>query len=552
MDGGRDAASPSCGRRKGSATCGRWRSTTDREPAVLVRAGELKDGEREITLKEYVWSPDGKALLFQVAGDLYHYRLADRALRRLTTPVDQERRPALLARLLHRRVRARRRPLDRRRRQRQGATADPRRRRGQDPQRQARLVVLGGDLVAALDRVLVVARQQEASPTCASKRKASPPIRCCATRRSTPPSSSSPIRRPGDRNPTVRVGVLDLATGATTWMKTGLEDGEDYVARVRFTPSGDRLGGHPAGARAGPGRPPALRSRDRRVQDDAHRAPRHLGRRRRRLRAALRRSRAVGLRSRRLVAALSVRRRRQARRARFTRRRRGGQARPRGRVDRRRSSSPAFAPQGSAPRIDSSTASDSTAASRDPRARGEAARHERRQGRRAKPCDRRRQHGGGGAPGASVDRHSSALDSPPRATLYRAGAEQAASRFRSSPPPPTTATALPQLGVPHHPRTRRRRRCPARMLKPPGFDPRRRYPVVMFHYGGPASQVVEDGSPERPARDLWHARQAQRGLRRDHRRQPSVGVLRQEGQPTGCTGASASSSSKRSSRWSTG
>ena len=33
----------------------------------------------------------------------------------------------------------------------------------------------------------------------------------------------------------------------------------------------------------------------------------------------------------------------------------------------------------------------------------------------------------------------------------------------------------------------------------------------MFHYGGPESQVVEDGSPERPARELWHAREAQRG-----------------------------------------
>jgi dipeptidyl-peptidase-4 len=49
------------------------------------------------------------------------------------------------------------------------------------------------------------------------------------------------------------------------------------------------------------------------------------------------------------------------------------------------------------------------------------------------------------------------------------------------------------------------------MLKPPGFDPRRRYPALMFHYGGPESQVVEDGSLERPARELWHAREAQRG-----------------------------------------
>jgi dipeptidyl-peptidase-4 len=54
-------------------------------------------------------------------------------------------------------------------------------------------------------------------------------------------------------------------------------------------------------------------------------------------------------------------------------------------------------------------------------------------------------------------------------------------------------------------------RLPARMMKPPGFDPSRRYPVLMFHYGGPASQMVEDASAERPVRQLWHARQAQRG-----------------------------------------
>jgi dipeptidyl-peptidase-4 len=52
---------------------------------------------------------------------------------------------------------------------------------------------------------------------------------------------------------------------------------------------------------------------------------------------------------------------------------------------------------------------------------------------------------------------------------------------------------------------------PASILKPPGFDPGRRYPVLMFHYGGPESQVVEDSSPERPVFHLWHARQAQRG-----------------------------------------
>ena len=33
----------------------------------------------------------------------------------------------------------------------------------------------------------------------------------------------------------------------------------------------------------------------------------------------------------------------------------------------------------------------------------------------------------------------------------------------------------------------------------------------MYHYGGPASQVVLDNTARRPTRDLWHLRQAQRG-----------------------------------------
>jgi dipeptidyl-peptidase-4 len=52
-------------------------------------------------------------------------------------------------------------------------------------------------------------------------------------------------------------------------------------------------------------------------------------------------------------------------------------------------------------------------------------------------------------------------------------------------------------------------RLPARLLKPEGFDPSRRYPVIVYHYGGPGSQVVVNAwNP----RGLWQKRMAQRGF----------------------------------------
>ncbi|HEX2224492.1 MAG TPA: DPP IV N-terminal domain-containing protein, partial [Thermoanaerobaculia bacterium] len=43
--------------------------------------------------------------------------------------------------------------------------------------------------------------------------------------------------RPGEANPIVRVGVLDLGSGKTTWMQTGEED--SYLARVAWSPAGE-------------------------------------------------------------------------------------------------------------------------------------------------------------------------------------------------------------------------------------------------------------------------------------------------------------------------
>lgn len=53
-------------------------------------------------------------------------------------------------------------------------------------------------------------------------------------------------------------------------------------------------------------------------------------------------------------------------------------------------------------------------------------------------------------------------------------------------------------------------RLPAQILKPPGFDPAKRYPVVMYHYGCPASQVVANRWSG-TGRGLWHVLLAERG-----------------------------------------
>jgi len=52
---------------------------------------------------------------------------------------------------------------------------------------------------------------------------------------------------------------------------------------------------------------------------------------------------------------------------------------------------------------------------------------------------------------------------------------------------------------------------PARLLKPAGFDPGRRYPVIVYQYGGPGSQTVVNRW-DRRRRDLFHKRMAQLGF----------------------------------------
>ena len=53
-------------------------------------------------------------------------------------------------------------------------------------------------------------------------------------------------------------------------------------------------------------------------------------------------------------------------------------------------------------------------------------------------------------------------------------------------------------------------KLPAAMLEPEGVEPGQRAPVLMYHYGGPASQVVANRWGTR-GRALWHKLMAQRG-----------------------------------------
>jgi dipeptidyl-peptidase-4 len=75
-------------------------------------------------------------------------------------------------------------------------------------------------------------------------------------------------------------------------------------------------------------------------------------------------------------------------------------------------------------------------------------------------------------------------------------------------PPRLDPAALPQwefLTIPGPDGSR----LAARLLKPAGFDPSRRYPVIVYHYGGPGSQVVDNAWN---ARSLWHKLMAERGF----------------------------------------
>jgi len=116
--------------------------------------------------------------------------------------------------------------------------------------------------------------------------------------------------------------------------------------------------------------------------------------------------------------------------------------------------------------------------------------------------------------GATVDTKSGAWvhswstsDAPPRNEVRRADGSiiplpwDAPTTYNPEALPPYTYFTIPGPEG---------SRLPARMIQPPGFDPTQKYPVIIYQYGGPASQVVFRHWDSR-RRDLWHKRMAQRG-----------------------------------------
>ncbi len=109
--------------------------------------------------------------------------------------------------------------------------------------------------------------------------------------------------------------------------------------------------------------------------------------------------------------------------------------------------------------------------------------------------------------GLWVHRWSDA-ETPPRVVGRRADGREAASLPWESPAfDPKTLPRWELTTIPGPEGSS----LPARLLKPQGFDPARRYPVIVYHYGGPASQVVVNRWDAR-GRDLWHKAMAQHGF----------------------------------------
>ncbi len=113
------------------------------------------------------------------------------------------------------------------------------------------------------------------------------------------------------------------------------------------------------------------------------------------------------------------------------------------------------------------------------------------------------------APGAAhyLDTYSSAM-TPPRRQLHRADGTLLQVMKPVRPPElgdyrlqPVNFLTVPGAdGTPLH----------AMMIKPAGFDPARKYPVIVYLYGGPHGQVVRDAWGG--ANFLWHQMLAQKGF----------------------------------------
>ena len=192
-------------------------------------------------------------------------------LRRLTRTGGRGDRRPLLARRPPHRLRARPGPLVLDVAKRAGDPADQRRPGEHHAQRHRRLGLRRGDLGPRAAAPTGGARTAPTSPTTASTSARSASTRCSTTLRSTRRSPGRSTRRPAANNPQVRIGVADLATAKTTWMKTGDPDLLSGAASS-WTPRRGR-GRHPAPEPGPePARPPALRRRRRRLRHPGHRA----------------------------------------------------------------------------------------------------------------------------------------------------------------------------------------------------------------------------------------------------------------------------------------
>lgn len=113
------------------------------------------------------------------------------------------------------------------------------------------------------------------------------------------------------------------------------------------------------------------------------------------------------------------------------------------------------------------------------------------------------------APGARHWLHSvSTSDLPPRRRIVQADGKQVM-ELPAGPAPSYDPQATPRFEY-QTIWSLEGNKLPTRMLKPAGFDPKKKYPAIMYHYGGPASQVVANRWDSR-MRDAWHRLMAQRG-----------------------------------------
>lgn len=297
----------------------------------------------------------------------------------------------------------------------------------------------------------------------------------------------------GEANPLVRVGVFDLASGVTTWLETGGAP-DDYLARVHWVPGGERVAVEHLNREqtklalllcgAGDGKCAPLHAQEQPIWVDLENDFRFLpdGR-------FVWGAEDEGLRRLYLHAA-------------------GG--------ERLRALTPEGWALASLEGVDEERGEVVVTAYR-ASGLGAAARQVLRLPLEGQP-ERPEPRGGWStalvAPRTGHWVHGwSDANTPERQAVLRRDGSQLA--VLPSAPPLFDPAAAPRwktftIPGPPAPSGTERAQLPVRLLEPAGFAPDRRWPVVMYHYGGPAAQVVVDRW-EGHVRGLFHRAMAQRG-----------------------------------------